>query len=327
MKKKNFYQFKNLKNVVFLGYSEIFEKLVNINNKLKIKSEIITSKSFKKKLNKKFDFKVFNKIDNNFLKYIEQKYYITNTLFISFGARWIFSKKIIERLNGKLLNFHGSRLPLDAGGGSFSWRIMKNDRINNLLVHLVSEKIDEGDIIFHKKNLFKRSDKLPIELKKKYLFDLELFYEEFMSKLKKQHKFDMLSQPDYLSTYYPRLDSKKDSWIDWTLPPFELEKFINAFDDPFIGAKTKINNKVVNIKSVQLHGGETIPHKYMTGLIVRNDKKWIVVCSSGNSYLIIEKVLNEKKKNIINEIKPGDRFYTPLKNLIYSKSKRTKYGK
>ena len=87
MKKKNFYQFKNLKNVVFLGYSEIFEKLVNINNKLKIKSEIITSKSFKKKLNKKFDFKVFNKIDNNFLKYIEQKYYITNTLFISFGAR------------------------------------------------------------------------------------------------------------------------------------------------------------------------------------------------------------------------------------------------
>ena len=327
MKKKNFYQLKNLKNVVFLGYSEIFEELVNINNKLKIKSEIITSKSFKKKLNKKFHFKIFDKIDDNFLKYIEQKYNITNTLFLSFGARWIFSKKIIDRLNGKLLNFHGSRLPLDAGGGSFSWRIMKNDRINNLLVHLVSENIDEGDIIFHKKNLFKRNDKLPSELKKKYLFDLELFYEEFLSKLKKKHKFEMLSQPDYLSTYYPRLDSKKDSWIDWTLPPFELERFINAFDDPFLGAKTKINNKVVNIKSVQLHGGETIPHKYMTGLIIRNDKKWLVVCSSGNSYLIIEKVLNEKKKNIINEIKPGDRFYTPLKNLIYSKSKRTKYGK
>ena len=41
-----------------------------------------------------------------------------------------------------LINFHGTRLPLDAGGGGFSWKIMREDRIDNQLVHLIDEGID-----------------------------------------------------------------------------------------------------------------------------------------------------------------------------------------
>ena len=76
------------------------------------------------------------------------------------------------------------------------------------------------------------------------------------------------------ATYYPRLNSKKDSWIDWNMNSKELERFIDAFDDPYFGAKTKINNKIVKLKKVQLHGGEVIPHNFMSGLIIRNDKNW-----------------------------------------------------
>ena len=48
-----------------------------------------------------------------------------NTIFISLGARYIFKKDTIENffLNN-LVNFRGTRLPLDAGGGGFSWKIM-----------------------------------------------------------------------------------------------------------------------------------------------------------------------------------------------------------
>ena len=161
---------------------------------------------------------------------------------------------------------------------------------------MVSEKIDEGSIIDYETNLFTKCHKTPIEFKLKYLNDFKKFYKAFISKIKSGYKFELLSQTNYLSNYYPRLNSKTDAWVDWSLEPNQLENFINAFDDPYSGAITKINNKIVKIKKIQLHGGEVIPHKYMTGLIVRNDKKWIVVCTAGNSYLIIEEVLDSQKK-------------------------------
>ena len=60
----------------------------------------------------------------------------------------------------------------------------------------------------------------------------------------------------------------------------------------------------------------------MSGLILRHDKKWIVVATKDNNCLIIESVTDTKKKDILQKIKPGQRFYTDFKYLNYSKSKR-----
>ena len=60
----------------------------------------------------------------------------------------------------------------------------------------------------------------------------------------------------------------------------------------------------------------------MSGLVLRNDKNWIVVATRDNNCLIIEKVLDSKNKNIINKIRPGQRFFTLSQKLDYSKSKR-----
>ena len=55
-----------------------------------------------------------------------------NTLFVSLGARFIFKKDLIKNFfKHNLVNFHSSRLPLDRAGGGFSWRIMREDRIEN----------------------------------------------------------------------------------------------------------------------------------------------------------------------------------------------------
>ena len=53
----------------------------------------------------------------------------------------------------------------------------------------------------------------------------------------------------------------------------------------------------------------------MKGLIVRNDNDWIVVAIDEKNYLIVEEVLDTKGRNIINKIKPGDRFFTSEKDL------------
>jgi hypothetical protein len=108
----------------------------------------------------------------------------------------------------------------------------------------------------------------------------------------------------------------------------ELERFIDAFDDPFKGCLTKLNSnkKIVRIKKVQLHSGENISHKYMKGLIIRNDQEWIVVAVDDKNYLIIEEVLDSKGKNIIDKLREGDRFFTPQKELERQFSRRVIYN-
>ena len=60
----------------------------------------------------------------------------------------------------------------------------------------------------------------------------------------------------------------------------------------------------------------------MSGLILRHDKRWVVVATKDNNCLIIETVTDFKKQDILQKIKPGQRFYTDIKKLNYSKSKR-----
>ena len=82
----------------------------------------------------------------------------------------------------------------------------------------------------------------------------------------------------------------------------------------------------IHLKSVHLHGGDSLNHPYMSGLVSRHDKKWIVVSTSGKYSLLIEEVLDSNCKNIIDKIKPGDRFYTPRELLEKSLSKKVVFN-
>ena len=147
IKNNNFY-IENLNSVVFLGQSNAFSKLIEVNKSLKLNTLIITSSHQSKLIDKKIDYKIFDKLDDKFKNFINKNVKVKNTIFVSFGARYIFKKDAIENffLNN-LVNFHEARLPLDAGGGSFSWKIMREDRIHNQLVHLVDDGLDTGPII------------------------------------------------------------------------------------------------------------------------------------------------------------------------------------
>ena len=64
----------------------------------------------------------------------------------------------------------------------------------------------------------------------------------------------------------------------------------------------------------------------MSGIVSRHDRDWITVCTSGKHMLLIEKVIDSKGNNILNKIKPGDRFFTPSTKLDNARSKRIYYN-
>lgn len=331
MIKNNKFFFENLKNIVFLGESASFNDLKEINDKAKLKSIFISSSHQSKKI-KDLKFTVFNKIDNNFIKFLKKNnLVIENTLFISIGSRIIFTNDTIKNIfKNNIINVHPSMLPLGAGAGHFSWKILNNDRIEIQLLHLINEKIDSGPIIKYKKGIFPDYCKKPIDYEKYFLKNFLKFYSEFIKELKNNKKFNLMHQPDYLGYYLPKLNTKKNGFIDWELnSPEELYRFICAFDDPYDGASTFMNgniNKKVFLKDIYLHSGVLNSHSFMTGLVINKEESWIEVCTKNSAVLLIKKVFDDKGKNILKDIKKGDRFFTPNKFLEDAKLYRARYS-
>ena len=151
--------------------------------------------------------------------------------------------------------------------------------------------------------------------------NLTSFLKKFIFGLKKKKKHTFIPQPDYIGRYNPRLLTKKDGWIDWSQSSEEIVNFINAFDDPYEGASTMIGMENVGLKKHNYTAARERIYPFMSGLVLRNDKNWIVVVTRDNNCLIIEKVLDSKNKNIINKIRPGQRFFTLSQKLITQKVK------
>jgi len=327
MIKNNHFHIPNLTNIVILGYSDLIENIKKFNSALKIKTTFITTSHQveSKKLNIKYN--IFNNVDKKLKNYLVKNFDFEKTIFISLGCRYIFKKDTIKNFfKENLVNFHGARLPIDSGAGHWSWKIMRGDRIENQLVHLIDEDIDKGPIIDYSKSIFPSFCKIPSDYNEYTKTTFLKFYKQFITNLKKGKKFKLKHQIDYIGAYYPRLNTNINGWINWDIKSYQVERFVNAFDDPYPGASTLLNKKHVRIKKIHLSSGDISNHPFMAGLISRHDKNWIVVSSADKNMFLIEEVLNNKGKNIISEVKVGDRFFTPDNKINYSRSIRVKYN-
>lgn len=327
MQNYNSFQKKNLKNIVFIGYSPNFKKLFENNLKIGLESFFITTTNQSKSLDIK-NYKIFDELNQNFKDYIVNKFNFDNTIFLSISTMHVFKKDLIEFFGGNLINFHPSRLPYDAGRGGFSWNIIRGDRIYSQSVHLVDEVIDNGPIIFSNKCLFPSHCKIPLDYENFKLSKMEVFLKDFFLKLKNGENFQLKYQNSDLRRYNPALNTEINGVINWFYEPLELFNFINAFDDPFKGASTYVTRKNLGklyIKKIHLHSGDSPNHEFMTGLISRHDGEWITVCTRGRFMLLIEEVKNNDGKNIINLLKEGDRFFNNSIDVDNSLNKRIFY--
>lgn len=241
---------------------------------------------------------------------------LRNTFALSFGAAWIFKKSTIEDVfQGKLFNLHGTRLPQNRGGGGFSWQVMMGNRFGFCVVHKVDEGIDTGDIVSYKEFIYPPSCRTPAEFNVYYQ---EQNYRFIVSLLESTHAqandFVCISQPEYLSTYWPRLHTPTHGWIDWSWSASEIERFICAFDDPHPGAQTLWHGKIVKIKKVFANYQDGYFHPAQAGLVYRVNTDWLcVACKDGA--IVIEQLIDEDENNLLPTVRTGDAFSTPIECL------------
>jgi len=251
---------------------------------------------------------------------------ITKTsLGISVGAAWIFREKLIHIFQGKLLNLHATRLPQDRGGGGFSWRILRNERLGFSVIHKLDSSIDNGPIVLHREFFYPQSCKLPNDYEEYLIQNYLMLFDEFIDSIKKNKEFTPISQPEYLSTYWPRLYTNVHGYIDWNWKLKDIEQFICAFDDPYKGAITFIGETKVRLKKCFSIVNDGCFHPFQKGIVYRIGTDALFVATEQGG-LVIRDVTDEKGINIIQRIKVGDRFYTPSEYLENAKKYRAVYS-
>ncbi len=323
-------KFGKIKKIVLIGGGYLLYHFAK-ESKKKFDIDIIMGPRHKNQKileNKTLGSLVKNLGKNHFIKDLNEKFIKKNynnndgLLFLSFDSPWIFNKKIVKKyFFNRLINSHSTRLPQNRGGGGFSWRILNQDKLGFCSLHLIdSDKIDSGDIIMVDEFIFPYKLSKPIEyeeFQQKKEFE---FQKKFLKKIQKNQEFKLISQPNYLSTYFPRLSTNDNGWIDWSLKIESLFNFISAFDNPYQGASTYYKKKLVRLKNVNLTKSDQIFHPYQYGIIYRKSKDFFLVgCNQGS--LIVTEMLDKNGKNIFTDTRVGDRLFTPLNKLDSSKDR------
>ncbi len=239
-----------------------------------------------------------------------------NTFALSFGAAWIFRKNIIDNVfQGLLFNLHGTRLPQNRGGGGFTWQVMMGNRFGFCVVHKIDDGVDTGDIISYKEFIYPSSCRIPADFYQHYQNKNLSFIQSLLESIRAQPvDFVNMVQPEYLSTYWPRLHTPTHGWIDWSWSALEIERFICAFDDPYPGARTFLHGKIVRVKKVFANYQDSYFHPAQAGLVYRINPEWLcVACKDGA--LVIEQLIDEKNNSLLQKVRNGDAFSTPIERL------------
>tara|TARA_Y100000389_G_C17425448_1_gene499279 strand:+ start:606 stop:1592 length:987 start_codon:yes stop_codon:yes gene_type:complete len=248
---------------------------------------------------KKLSIKILEKLD------------LKKSITISAGSPWIFTEKIIKKLGKNFYNIHQSPLP-SMRGSVASYIILYDIRAFQACLHKVTTGIDTGNVVYRKNFIIPSNLKLPKEINIFLQSKNREMLKEFLDN-NSQHNSLNEKQNNFFASYNKRLSGKINGWIDWSMNVDDLDRFIRAYGDPYGGANTCLSNARVKIENIEKSKNEPARHPEEVGSVLRKFENCIVVSVNGGS-LYIKKILINKK-NIINSIKPGDKFYTKLKYL------------
>ena len=225
-------------------------------------------------------------------------------LGLSFGSPFIFKQEIIDAFESKIINSHGSPLPEWRGGGNFSWRIMAGDRRGNSCFHLVTEKIDAGDIVYQESYEFDEEIRFPKDYTRVAAERSRQALLVLLEQIWDGKDIPLQQQDPNHSTYFPRLNTVQQAWIDWSWPGEAVERFVLAFSHPYSGAKSTLNEKVVKIFDARFEKSAWEVHPFMYGMIIHVETDILVACNGGTLRFARDQMQSD------GPLRNGDRLFT-----------------
>ena len=249
-----------------------------------------------------------------------------NKCCLCFGPAWIFKEQVLQIYKGRIFNINRIPLPNYLGGAHFTWQILNQSLEGGAFIQQITENIDRGPIALSKNYVLSNEFRYPSDYEEfNYFKGLDLV-KEFIHRIIKNK--NIMLDDSYINwtdlTYFPRLNTSKNAWVNWQWSALEIQLFCNAFDSPYAGARSTLNGKTILIRNAILYKNEAY-HSYCSGLIIRLDKendKFYIAVPGG---LLECNLLTETGEDIYLYSKLGDRLVTSLSQLE-SSVHRPKYG-
>ena len=243
---------------------------------------------------------------------------------LSFAAPWIIKEDVLQLMGRRVYNLHGARLPQDRGGASKSWQIMRGNAYGYALLHQVDSGIDTGDIVDYHEFLYEGC-RTPLEYQQRSDVETIALLKRVTPALLRGEEPRRLAQPPYLSTYWPRLNTELHGWIDWSWSGLDVLRFVSAFDDPYPGAHTLLDDRPVYLKGCAFDSSDGVFHPFQSGLIYRISAEYAAVCVTTGS-LIVRRFLDSDGQEVpLGSLTAGDRLYTPPEKLEEARRGRVRY--
>ncbi len=159
-------------------------------------------------------------------KLMKDTHHLDNYDFlISYGYRYIISKKIINQFKSKAINLHISYLPWNRGADPNLWSFI-DDTPKGVTIHKIDEGIDTGDILVQKKVLFNENDTLETSYKKLQIEIIDLFKNNWHNI--KKDEYESFKQVDG-GTFHKSFESEsliKSLSHGWKTPVKEIKGLI-----------------------------------------------------------------------------------------------------
>ncbi|EME69328.1 methionyl-tRNA formyltransferase [Paramagnetospirillum caucaseum] len=243
------------------------------------------------------------------------------TAAFSCSCRSIIRGDFIRAFGGLVFNLHPSRLPLERGGGTFSWRIMNGSDEVSATLHMIDEGVDTGLL------LSTRTGELnhPYPLPNHFLAATNRVYaqliEDFLDAAEAGQPLPARPQDEDQATYLPRLHTETNGAIDWSWPIEALERFIRAFGPPYPGAFTFIGETKVAVLDAEIEPDGQIWHPYAAGRVLSRLSDGSVRVIANGGILRIRRVMVDWQESRPAElIGITDMFSTPPEILHRARS-------
>lgn len=336
---KKVFVFKKIKNVVLIGGGDAMlfaAKLFRDNN---LDVSVIMSPRHAEELlpinknNAKMEFIaqgfnvfVVNKLTHEVFQELS-KHGVGSDLAICFGPSWLFSEVVIKSFRLGMINFNGIPIPEYLGGAHYTWQILNDNKSGGCFLQFITQNIDRGDVL--RGEIFQIPDyiRTPIEYFEFNFHASKTFLNKAIQDILMGKEFELteFSKYDYSRTYFPRLNTLKNGYIDWSWDAGYVEKFCLAFDLPYNGAGTFVGDTEVRVHDVRSVSSDLKFHPYASGLVIRKVNKKLYVAAI-NGLLEISSIYCPTKNHFnIESIKEGMRFTTPA--YILDKAKETDRSK
>ncbi len=214
-------------------------------------------------------------------------------LEVSYGK--IFPEEFLNLPAKGSINFHPSLLPGYKGPNPIRWVIINQENITGVSSHIISNKIDSGEILSQRRIDINRNETYGELYKKLSFLTVELIDESIENFNNKNYL--KIDDPYKIKDFYARKQEKEEFKIDWNKSSKEIDALVRGLNPVPAAFTFYKKNILIKIYEVEILN-EKFSDKKNGEIIFADNKKGLVIKTYDSAIKIITlKIQNKKKLN------------------------------